>query len=105
MPESSQNRVLNEMLYACGGMGSDEGYLNVVECFEPRAGRWRVVAPLLNGRQYHASAVLDGAIYIAGGRGKAGTAAVPQHGLAEVLDLRLQNAPRPRYSGLRYRGL
>ncbi|VDO78759.1 unnamed protein product [Haemonchus placei] len=42
-------------------------YINTVERFDPRVGRWEEVCPMSTPRYCHYSAVLHGELYVAGG--------------------------------------
>ena len=40
-----------------------------MEVFDPATGAWSTAAPMLSGRLAHSSVVLDGKLYVTGGKG------------------------------------
>ena len=72
MPEMPNKRgshmsaVLGNNVYVMGGWDS-ENYLDHVEVYDTRAGRWRSAPPMATPRAYGSSAVMDDKIYMIGG--------------------------------------
>ena len=63
---SHMSAVLGEDLYVMGSWDS-ENYLDYVEVYDTRAGRWRSAPPMATPRAYGSSAVMDDKIYMIGG--------------------------------------
>jgi len=53
---------------SAGGRGADAGYTSVVHAFDPKTETWTVRAPMPTARSGMAHDVIDGKIYVAGGR-------------------------------------
>eukprot|EP00794_Sanderia_malayensis_P009687 gene9687-10677_t len=61
--------VVENQLYAIGGNHNVEQYANSVELYNPNENKWfRGIAPLNYGRRNHGVAVVNGTIYVVGGR-------------------------------------
>ena len=61
----------NGVMFVIGGVFKDTGkksILNSVEKFSPLENKWTFVADMKHARQYHAACVLDGKIFVVGGR-------------------------------------
>jgi glucose/arabinose dehydrogenase len=62
---------LGGKIYVAGGLGADGASLDTVEVFDPAAGAdggWSSVTPMSSRRDNAGSAVLDGKLYVFGGR-------------------------------------
>jgi hypothetical protein len=59
--------VIGDRLYVAGGLARGRP-LTTVEAFDFGDGRWHDIAPLPEPREHIAGAVLDGALYVIGGR-------------------------------------
>ena len=53
---------------SAGGRGADAGYTSAVHAFDPKTEKWTVRAPMPTERSGMAHDVIDGKIYVAGGR-------------------------------------
>ena len=53
---------------SAGGQGSDAGYTSAVHAFDPKTAAWTARAPMPTARSAMAHGVIDGRIYVAGGR-------------------------------------
>mmetsp|Transcript_21777 Transcript_21777/g.30294 ORF Transcript_21777/g.30294 Transcript_21777/m.30294 type:complete len:195 (+) Transcript_21777:2-586(+) len=58
---------MDNVIYAIGGFGGTEGYLNYCERLDTRAPKWQAISPMISKRGSAASCVLGGEIYIMGG--------------------------------------
>ena len=63
---SHMSAALGDCLYVMGGWDS-EAYLDHLEVYDTRAGRWRSAPPLITRRAYGSTVVLDSQIYVIGG--------------------------------------
>ena len=63
---SHMSAVVGDSLYVMGGWDS-ENYLDTLEIYDTRAGRWRSATPMMTSRAYGSTAVLDNQIYMIGG--------------------------------------
>ena len=63
---SHMSAAVGDTLYVMGGW-EGEDYLDTLEVFDTRAGRWRCGPPMVTPRAYASTAVLDGQIYVIGG--------------------------------------
>ena len=63
---SHMSAALGDCLYVMGGWDS-EAYLDHLEVYDTRAGRWRSAPPLITPRAYGSTVVLDSQIYVIGG--------------------------------------
>lgn len=63
---SHMSAALGDCLYVMGGWDS-EAYLDRLEVYDTRAGRWRSAPPLITPRAYGSTVVLDSQIYVIGG--------------------------------------
>jgi N-acetylneuraminic acid mutarotase len=71
--------VINGKLYVAGGLGAGAGasaVLNTVERYDPATNTWDAVASMGTARCRAGSAVLDGKLYVFGGRSRPGGAAL-----------------------------
>ncbi|ODM27923.1 Kelch repeat-containing protein [Acetivibrio mesophilus] len=59
--------VLNNKIYAIGGVDNSLSPTNTVQCYEPSNNSWTPIANMIAPRYHAASATLSGAIYVAGG--------------------------------------
>jgi N-acetylneuraminic acid mutarotase len=59
--------VLNDQVYAIGGMNSD-GARRAVEIYDPVTNSWTEGFPLLTALRDHTAAAVDGKVYVMGGR-------------------------------------
>ena len=68
--------VFEGKIYVLGGTTENEDYAagdedyatDRVEVYLPTANRWLTLAPMPTARHFHSAAVLDGKIYVSGGR-------------------------------------
>ena len=63
---SHMSAAVGDSLYVTGGWDS-ENYLDHLEVYDTRAGRWRCAPPMTTARAYGSTAVLDDQIYVMGG--------------------------------------
>lgn len=63
---SHMSAVVGDSLYVMGGWDSEK-YLDYLEVYDTRAGRWRNAPPMMTSRAYGSTAVLDDQIYMIGG--------------------------------------
>ncbi|XP_072018224.1 kelch-like protein 24 [Amphiura filiformis] len=59
--------VLDGMVYATGGLGSEGELLNSVEFYNPSTNNWRFTSPMLHGTKAHGVAAVGGMLYVIGG--------------------------------------
>ena len=87
---SHVSAVVGDSLYVMGGWDSKQ-YLDHLEVFDTRAGRWRSAPHMATPRAYGSAAVLNDHIYIIGGLSGSVSAQNPKHllsfctGLCSVL--------------------
>ncbi|PQJ15198.1 hypothetical protein BST99_05160, partial [Aureicoccus marinus] len=76
----------NGMLYVIAGNtdGHDGGYVPWLDVFDPSTGQWTSLPDAPRSRDHFHAAVLDGKIYVAGGRLSGGTGGVFEPLIAEV---------------------
>lgn len=59
--------VLDGMIYAAGGLGSDSQLLNSVEFYNPSTNAWRFTATMPQATKGHGVAAVGGMLYVVGG--------------------------------------
>ena len=76
----------NGLLYVIAGNtdGHDGGYIPWLDVFDPSSGQWTILPDAPRSRDHFHAAVLDGKIYVAGGRLSGGTGGVFEPLIAEV---------------------
>lgn len=78
-------QVLDDRIYVIGGMDDNGASLNTVEIFDPATETWTTGPSLQTRRDNPGSAVLDGKIYIVGGRTRQSNGSGVTHATMEVL--------------------
>jgi N-acetylneuraminic acid mutarotase len=59
---------INGTLYVVGGVDSSHNVVSTVEAYDPQFNKWTTKAPMPSPRHHLSSAVVDGKMYIIGGR-------------------------------------
>ncbi len=77
-------QVLDGVIYVAGGLDAGGASLDVVEIYDPVADSWSTAAPLGTRRDNAGSAVLDGKLYVFGGRTRNANGSVVDGTLATV---------------------
>src|SRR5262249_61147942 len=60
--------MLAGKMYAIGGVGPNRRNTNANEAYDPAQDRWLKLAPMPTPRDHHAIGVLNGKLYVIGGR-------------------------------------
>eukprot|EP00747_Dinoflagellata_sp_TGD_P100210 gnl/TRDRNA2_/TRDRNA2_167972_c0_seq4.p1 gnl/TRDRNA2_/TRDRNA2_167972_c0~~gnl/TRDRNA2_/TRDRNA2_167972_c0_seq4.p1 ORF type:complete len:213 (+),score=31.33 gnl/TRDRNA2_/TRDRNA2_167972_c0_seq4:53-640(+) len=67
----AQNKLraaASRLLCVCGGTNDSREVLGTVECFDPATGSWHLLTPMAQARCRANAAIVDGCIYICGGK-------------------------------------
>lgn len=72
MAEAANGKIY--LIGGISGIGDDRTALDTVSIYDPSSGAWEITSSLLSPRHGSASAVIDGKIYILGGKEQTGSA-------------------------------
>ena len=64
--------MLDGKIYVSGGLDETSEYSDALEAYDPVTNTWATLASLSEARAYHASAVINGKLYVFGGYSDSG---------------------------------